>query len=114
MPNYIHPLGGNGFPSLQVIYIRLHGRNVFSLRASTCISSIIANCKASVRVILHTCRRNLEYYDHAHQEKLWSCDPDSAHTAGELTIKIPKDVYSTAGLRGMYVRTLLAANFESL
>ncbi len=45
-------------------------------------------------------RRNLEYYDHAHQEKLWSCDPDSGPTAGELTIKIPKDVYSTPGLRG--------------
>ncbi len=60
-----------------------------------------------ITCVLRTCcnnyishRRNLEYYDHAHQEKLWSCDPDSGPTAGELTIKIPKDVYSTPGLRG--------------
>ena len=45
-------------------------------------------------------RRNLEYYDTCHNEKVRSCDSDSAPNQGELTIKIPKDTYSVSGLLG--------------
>ena len=45
-------------------------------------------------------RRNLEYYDACQSERLKSCDPDTGPTAGELTIKIPKDVYSSSSHRG--------------
>ena len=42
-------------------------------------------------------RRNLEYYDMCHNEKVRLCDSDCTANSGELTIKIPKDTYSTPG-----------------
>lgn len=44
------------------------------------------------------CRRNLEYYDTCHNEKVRLCDSDCTANSGELTIKIPKDTYSTPGM----------------
>lgn len=48
------------------------------------------NCKS--------CRRNLEYYDMCHNEKVRLCDSDCTANSGELTVKIPKDTYSTPGM----------------
>ena len=47
---------------------------------------------------LHFCRRNLEYYDMCHNEKVRLCDSDCTANSGELTVKIPKDTYSTPGM----------------
>ena len=43
-------------------------------------------------------RRNLEYYDMCHNEKVRLCDSDCTANSGELTVKIPKDTYSTPGM----------------
>ena len=41
-------------------------------------------------------RRNLEYFDSCHGEKVRSCDSDCTSSAGELIVKIPKDTYSSS------------------
>ena len=42
-------------------------------------------------------RRNLEFFDSCHNAKVRSCDTDCTANAGELIVKIPRDVYSTIG-----------------
>ena len=42
-------------------------------------------------------RRNLEFFDSCHIAKIKSCDSDCTSNAGELIVKIPKDVYNNVG-----------------
>ena len=56
-------------------------------------------------------RRNLEYYDMCHSEKVRSCDSDCGVNSGELTIKIPKETYSIPGLMGEDEVTQLVSSY---
>ena len=61
---------------------------------------------------LHFCRRNLEYYDMCHNEKVRLCDSDCTANSGELTVKIPKDTYSTPGMGETLVHVITSYKFQ--
>ena len=64
-----------------------------------------------VACVFPLCRRNLEYYDMCHHEKVRQCDSDCIANSGELTVKIPKDTYSTPGMGELLYRIIFDAYF---
>ena len=74
-----------------------------------CFILVISRLCCSCICVTCTCiyRRNLEYYDMCHNEKVRLCDSDCTANSGELTIKIPKDTYSTPGMGEALVHVIM-------
>lgn len=58
-------------------------------------------------------KRNLDYFDLFHYESVQSCDSDMLSTAGELVIKIPRDVLdSFSRSDGRYLKVFIEFSLE--
>ncbi|KAL5486751.1 hypothetical protein EMCRGX_G019270 [Ephydatia muelleri] len=58
-------------------------------------------------------KRNLDYFDLCHYDCIQSCDSDLQATAGELVIKIPRDVLDNlAWSEGRYVKIFIEFSLE--
>lgn len=60
-------------------------------------------CMKPCIMVGHICRRNLEHFDSSHIAKVRSCDSDCTSNAGELIVKIPKEVNSAVGCGMFYM-----------